>query len=452
MPSTLLNIFIVEDDPWYGQILMHYLGLNPEYVVSLFETGEDLLKNLYLKPDIVCMDFGLPDITGGELLSKLKQKLPDLPIIVVSAQEDIHVAVALIKDGARDYIVKNDHAKEQLWKAILHIKENLNLKSEVQELKSQLLDKYNFEKTIIGQSKAVKQTFRLLNKAINSQINVSLYGETGTGKEVYAKAIHFNSERKHKPFVAINMSAIPSELLESELFGHEKGSFTGATQTKIGKFEEANGGTLFLDEIAEMDFNLQSKVLRVLQEREIARVGGSKAIKLDFRLIIATHKNLVEEVKNNQFREDLFYRIAGLYIALPPLRSRENDVLLLAKYFIDEYVKKNKLKPIALSEEAKVKLKKHIWPGNVRELKSTIDLACVMCENNQITDADLSFHEISPTAPYELGEKTMDMYEIEIIEHYLQKFKHDVLLCAKALDMSKSKIYNLIKSGKIKNK
>lgn len=265
----------------------------------------------------------------------------------------------MLKTGAKDYIIKDDHTKEQLWKSIIHIRENLNLRQEVEELKEQLGQKYSFENSIIGQSDAIKKTFNLLQKAVNSNINVSITGETGTGKEVFAKAIHFNSERMKKPFVAVNMGAIPKELAESELFGHEKGAFTGAVGTKIGKFEEAEGGTLFLDEIGELDLTLQSKLLRVVQEREVVRVGGNKPIKVNIRLVTATHKNLADEVKAGRFREDLFFRTVGLPIELPPLRDRGNDVIILAKYFIDEFAKNNKSKPLSLSETAKTKLRKY---------------------------------------------------------------------------------------------
>ena len=289
-----LKIFIVEDDPWYGQMLKYHLGMNPDYELELFNTGKELLDNLYKKPDLICMDFGLPDVSGDKLLKEINVRYKQLPVIVISAQEEINVAVALLKSGATDYIIKDEHAKDHLWKSILQIKEKLVLRQEVEELKEQLGQKFSFEKTILGQSEAIQKTFGLLQKAITSNINVSLTGETGTGKEVFAKAIHYNGERKKKPFVAVNMGAIPKELAESELFGHEKGAFTGSVGTKIGKFEEANGGTLFLDEIGEMDLSLQSKILRAIQEREIVRVGGNKPIKVDLRLITATHKNLSE--------------------------------------------------------------------------------------------------------------------------------------------------------------
>lgn len=449
MKKGSFKIYLVEDDPWYGQVLMHHLCLNPDYEVVLFTSGRELLNNLYKNPDLVCMDFGLPDTKGDTLLKEIKNRNKYLPVVVISGQEEISVAVELLKMGANDYIIKDDHTEDRLWKSIINIRENLSLRQEVEDLKEQLGQKFSFENTIIGQSEAVKKTFNLLQKAIKSNINVSLTGETGTGKEVYAKAIHFNSDRKKKPFVAVNMGAIPKELVESELFGHEKGAFTGASGVKIGKFEEAQGGTLFLDEIGELDLALQSKLLRVIQEREVVKVGGNKASKIDIRLITATHKNMAEEVKNGRFREDLFFRIVGLPIELPPLRNRDNDVIILAKHFIDDYAKTNKLKPLQLHESAKVKLKKYSWPGNVRELKAVIDLACVMTDEHEIKADDLTFYEIGDNKPYSSHEMTLKQYEIEIITHFLRKYDENVLLVAEKLDIGKSKIYNLIKSKEI---
>jgi DNA-binding NtrC family response regulator len=446
------KIHIVEDDPWYGQILQYHLSLNPDYEIELFTTGKEALNNLYKKPDLICIDFGLPDISGDKLLQAIKARDKNLSVIVISAQEEISVAVALLKAGVRDYIIKGDHTKDQLWKSIIHIRENLNLRQEVAELKEQLGQKFSFENSIIGQSESIKRTFTLLQKAVDSNINVSITGETGTGKEVYAKAIHFNSERKKKPFVAINMGAIPKELAESELFGHEKGAFTGAAATKIGKFEEAQGGTLFLDEIGELDLALQSKLLRVIQEREVVRVGGNKPIKVEFRLISATHKNMAEGVKAGRFREDLFFRIVGLPIELPPLRERGNDVIILAKYFVDEFAKANKTKPFSISDAAKAKLRRYEWPGNVRELKAVLDLACVMSNNHEIAEQDLTFYEIGHVKPYSSSDKTLKEYEIEIIETYLKKYDGNVVFVAEKLDIGKSKIYNMLKSGSIKLK
>jgi two-component system response regulator AtoC len=443
------KIFIVEDDPWYGQVLMHHLGLNPDYDVKLYTSASELLSHLYEQPDLVCMDFGLPDMKGDILLKEIQNRQKQLPVIVISAQEEISVAVNLLKAGARDYIIKDAHSKDMLWRSVINIRENLTLKKEVEELKGQLEAKYSFEKSIIGQSESIKRTFVLLQKAIQSEINVSLTGETGTGKEVYAKAIHYNSDRRKKPFVAVNMAAIPAELAESELFGHEKGAFTGAIQTKKGKFEEAEGGTLFMDEIGDLNPALQSKLLRVLQEREIVRIGGNKAINVNIRLIIATHKNLVEEVKSGRFREDLFFRIAGLPIELPPLRNRQNDVLILARHFIDENASQNKTKALSLAEDAKSKLLKYSWPGNVRELKAAIELACVMCDGKTIKADDLTFYDFSTEKPYSGTEKTLKEYEIEIITYFLEKYERNVAEVCEKLDLGKTKVYQMIKNGEI---
>lgn len=444
-----LKIFLVEDDPFFGELLKYHLSLNPDYQVQVFTTGKDCLKNLINKPDIISIDFGLPDIGGDQLLKKIQEHDSSIPVIVISGQEDVSVAVNFLKAGARDYIIKDENTKEMLWNSILKLRENISLKKEVEVLKEQLEQKYSFEKTIIGQSDALKKSFSLIEKAIRSNINVSITGETGTGKEVVAKAIHFNSDRKKKPFVAVNMAAIPAELIESELFGHEKGAFTGANAQRTGKFEEANGGTIFLDEIAELDLNLQSKILRVLQEREIIRVGGNQSTKVDIRIITATHKNLAEEVKQGRFREDLFYRIIGLPIELPPLRERGNDILILAKHFITEYAKDNKLKTLTLSPTAKDKLLKYNYPGNVRELKSVIDLACVMSDGQEIQEDDIRFNSIKNNTPINSEEKSLKAYTNEIITFYLKKYNQDVLEVAKRLDIGKSTIYNLLQKKEI---
>ena len=445
----LFSIFIVEDDPWYGQLLRHHLSLNPDYDIKLFTTAKDCLSSLHLLPDVICMDFGLPDMTGDKLLAKIKEINNQIPVVIISGQEEIAVAVDLLKAGARDYIIKDDHAKDLIWRSIINIRENVHLKQEVEALKVQLETKYNFEKTIIGQSEALKKAFRLIEKAIHSNINVSITGETGTGKEVVAKAIHYNSERRKKSFVAVNMAAIPKELIESELFGHEKGAFTGAINQKKGKFEEADGGTLFLDEIGELELNLQSKILRAIQERELTRVGGNTNVKFDVRLITATHKNLSDEVKKGNFREDLYFRILGLPIELPPLRERGQDPLILAKHFIEEYAKDNKVKAPILSTAAKDKLLKYQFPGNVRELKAMMDLACVMCDGKEIMEDDINFQNFKDDNHFMNYEKTMKEYTADIIAFFLKKYDNNVVLTEEKLDIGKYTIYNMIKSGEI---
>jgi DNA-binding NtrC family response regulator len=449
----IFKIFIVEDDYWYGELLKYHLSANPDYEVHLFDTAKGCLDHLHLRPDVVSIDFNLPDMRGEELLKRIQSVNNKLPVIVISAQEDIAVALALLKKGAYDYIIKDDNAKDTLWNTLLRIRETAALKQEVDQLKAQLAERFDFEKTIIGQSPALKKSFILIEKAIRNNINVSVTGETGTGKEVVAKAIHYNSERCKKPFVAVNMAAIPRDLMESELFGYEKGAFTGAITRKAGKFEEADGGTIFLDEIAELDLNLQSKLLRVLQEREVTRIGSNTSTKFDARLIIATHRQLLEEVKKGTFREDLYYRVIGLPIELPPLRERAGDTLILAHHFIELFAKDNRMKPPTLSESAKSKLMSYNYPGNVRELKAIVDLSCVMCDGREIKAEDITFAAVRGEEAFTAVEKTLKAYNADIISFFLKKYNNNVVEVADRLDIGKSTIYNLINAGYIdKNK
>lgn len=443
------SIFIVEDDPWYGEILTYHLGLNPDYKVTRFETAKACLAKMHLNPDLVTIDFSLPDMDGDELYKKIKQVSPDVPVIVISSQEEVAVAVNLFKMGVTDYLIKDETTKDLLWNSIIRIRENQTLKKEVEHLKEELGQKFSFDKSIVGQSDKLKKVFTMMEKAIKTNINISITGETGTGKEVVAKAIHYNSDRKKKNFVAVNMAAIPRELTESELFGYEKGAFTGAVSRKLGKFEEANGGTIFLDEIAEMDLSLQSKMLRVLQEREVVRVGGNESVKLDVRLIVATHKDLAEEVRKGNFREDLYFRIMGMPIELPPLRERGNDILLLAKYFADNFSKENKMDTISFSKDAKEKLTNYFYPGNVRELKAIVELAAVMCEANEIKADDITFAPIGRDEVFITEKKTLRQHTCDIIKYYLKQNDNDVILTAEKLDIGKSTIYKMIKEGEI---
>lgn len=443
------RIFIVEEDPWYGEILEYHLSLNPDHEIYRYTTGKDCMANLSKKPALISIDYSLPDTNGMELLKKIKQFNPDIPVVIISGQEDVATAVDLLKKGASDYFIKDDNTKELLWNAVGRIKERKLLVKEVEDLKEELGQKYDFEKAIKGNSPPLLKIFTLLEKASRTNINVSITGETGTGKEVIAKAIHYNSERKKKPFVAVNMAAIPRELIESELFGHEKGAFTGAMARKTGKFEEANKGTIFLDEIAELDLSLQSKILRVLQERELIRVGGNEKVNLDCRLIVATHKNLADEVRKGNFREDLFYRIMGLPIDLPPLRDRGNDILLLAKFFLEEFCKSNKLSLVGISPAAKDKLMKYNYPGNVRELKAIIDLAAVMCDGQNIKDDDIYFATVKNGDISVDQEKTLKDYTIDIISHFLKKYDNNVIKVAEKLDIGKSTIYKMVQNKEL---
>jgi len=443
------KIFIVEDDPLYGEMLKYHLSLNPDNEVFKFETGADCLKNLYQGPSLISLDYSLPDMSGFDVIKKVKEFNQDIPIVIVSGQEDVATAVRLLKDGAYDYFVKDEDTKARLWNTLKNIKERLELKEEINSLKEEIGKKYEFKKIIKGNSLAIKQIFQLIEKATFTNITVSLYGETGTGKELVAKAIHYNSTRSKYSFVPINVTAIPHDLIESEFFGHEKGSFTGANSRKIGKFELANRGTIFLDEIGEMDLNMQAKLLRVIQEKELTRVGGNKAIKFDARVIVATNRNLAKEVQKGNFREDLYYRLLGLPIEIPPLRFRGNDILILAKHFVDEFCKENKMNRMEISSRAQEKLLKYPFPGNVRELKAVMELACVLTNSQNIDEEHITFNSTNAKSDFLLEEDTLEGYVKKIVKFYLQKYNNNVMVVAKKLDIGKSTIYRMLKNNEI---
>ncbi|GIL24440.1 MAG: acetoacetate metabolism regulatory protein AtoC [Bacteroidota bacterium] len=438
-------LFVVEDDPAYTKFLKYVMGLNPDLEPVFFTSGKECIAQLHKKPSIITLDYSLPDMEGEKVLKSIREFDPDISVIIVSAQEKIGTAVELLKAGAFDYISKDEDAKDRILNSIKNARNKTSLIREIDRLKHEITTKYEFEKSIIGTSQAIKNVFDLIEKAVKTQITVSVTGETGTGKELIAKAIHYNSKRKNKPLVAVNVAAIPKELIESELFGHEKGAFTGAASRRIGKFEEAEGGTIFLDEIGEMDLSLQSKLLRVLQEKELTRIGGNQVIKLDVRVIVATHRNLQEEVRAGRFREDLYYRLLGLPIHLPALRERGRDVLLLARHFLDQFAKDNDLKKIKLSTGAQDKLLQYPFPGNVRELKSVIELAAVMANENEIQEKDITFTTPLRDDSLLLKEMTLQEYTYRIIRNYLNKYNNNVLEVARILDIGKSSIYRYLK-------
>jgi DNA-binding NtrC family response regulator len=444
-----LKVFIVEDDKLYGDLLRYHLSLNPDNEVFLFRSGQECLDNLYLNPDFISLDYSLPDMSGMDILQKIREYNPKLPVVIVSGQEDIETAIKLLKEGAYDYFVKEEDTKNRLWNALKKVRENLELKQEINILKDEIGKKYEFRSIIKGNSHAITEIFNLIDKATKTNIVVSLFGETGTGKDLVAKAIHYNSSRREGPFVPVNVSAIPRDLIESEFFGHEKGAFTGANTRKKGKFEQANNGTIFLDEVAEMDQSMQTKLLRVLQEKELTRVGGNDIIKFDARVIVATNKNLAEEVKKGTFREDLYYRLLGLPIELPPLRSRGNDILILARFFLDEFCKENGLESKSISKGAQEKLMHHTFPGNVRELKAIMDLSAVMSNKSVIEEQDISFTQTSFTNSLLNGEDTLAGYNKKILSHYLNKYNKNVAVVAEKLDIGKSTIYRMIKENSL---
>ena len=451
MKPVSIRIFIVEDDLLYSSILAHYLSLNPDYQVKKFSSASEFLKSLHEKPDVITLDYSLPDAKGDELIAQIKEISPDSKIIIVSGQDNIKVAIELLKKGAHDYIVKDEETQDRLWITMQNLLENIGLKKEIENLQQEVTKKYHFQKAIVGNSTAIKQVFTLMERAVRTSITVSIYGETGTGKELVAKSIHYNSPRKNKPFIPVNVAAIPAELLESELFGHEKGAFTGAISQRLGKFEEADRGTLFLDEIGEMDISLQAKLLRVLQEKEVTRVGSNKIIPIDVRIIVATNKNLMDQVKKGRFREDLYYRLLGLPIALPPLRERENDILLIARAVIEEFCRDNKLPQKNISLEAKKALIHYAYPGNIRELKSVVELACVLSDGEEILPEHLQLSAAETSVMGQLNEQyTLQQFTTQLIQHYLDKNQNDVLKVARLLDIGKSTIYRMINNSELK--
>lgn len=442
------SIFVVEDDEWYRELLTHNLSLNPDYDIRKFDSGRSFLEKLTNNPDVVTLDYRLPDMEGEEVLKKIKDFNPSIEVIIISEQEKIETAVNLLNLGAYDYIVKSRDIRDKLLNTVNNIRKQSHLKEKVATLQQEVQKKYSFANSLIGSSDSIKKVFSLLEKAISNNISVIITGETGTGKEVAAKAIHYNSHRKTHSFVPVNVAAIPKDLIESELFGHEKGAFTGANFRRIGKFEEADKGTLFLDEIGEMDLTLQAKLLRALQEKEITRIGSNKIVKTDCRIIVATNKNLLQEVKNGRFREDLYYRLYGLTIEMPPLRNRNKDIIILAKYFIDNFCRENKQESPVLSNKAQKKLLNYSFPGNVRELKSVVELATVMSNNGEITEDDINFSNNEELYDPPISGMTLKEHTNRIIKLYLKKHENNIKDAAKELDIGYSTIYRVLKHDK----
>ncbi|MDO7844832.1 sigma-54 dependent transcriptional regulator [Hymenobacter sp. M29] len=444
MTSTLpFRIFVIEDNEWYGELLVYRLSQNPNHSVQRFTTARACLDHLDEKPDFITLDYSLPDAKGEQVLRQIKERLPGTEVLVVSGQEDVGTAVSMLRQGAYDYLVKDENTLDRLWNIVGKVEQQARLRRENSQLRQQIGARYGAGQAILGEHASIQQVHTLIAKAARTTITVSVSGETGTGKELVAKAIHFQSTRAALPFVAVNMAAIPRELVESELFGHEKGAFTGAVARRVGRLEEANGGTLFLDEIADLDLSLQAKLLRVLQEREVTRVGGNQAVAFDVRLIVATHRDLLAEVQAGRFREDLYYRLLGLPIALPPLRLRGNDVLLLAEVFVRDFCAQNNLPPRLLTDGARDCLKAHPFPGNVRELKAVVELATVLADGELIEGDDLPLRAgrttIGPGSQLSLREQTT-----AIVQNCLDEMEGDVLAVAARLRIGKSTIYRMI--------
>ncbi len=403
MPMRL-NIFVVDDDPDYGELLRYHLKRHADVAIRLFTTGEEAVAHLDEEPDLVLCDVVMPGQGGLETLRRIKAQRPELPVVMVSAQAAVSVALEAMKLGAYDYVTKGHDDTVKLQSIVAHVAERLRLTRELATLRDQLPAMRGL-RGIIGESAAMARVFRLVQKALRGDLTVAIQGESGTGKELVAEAIHYNSKRRRQPFVVVNCAAIPRELMESEFFGHEKGSFTGAHARKAGKFEQADGGTIFLDEIGELDLGLQAKLLRVLQNQEVQRVGGAETIKVDVRILSATNRNVAEMIREGRFREDLYYRLFQFPIKLPPLRERDQDALLLADHFRKAFLAKHPdVEPRPFSAATRRYILRYPWPGNVRELKNAVERALLISDFPEITPADLMLEEIAPFAVKEVSE------------------------------------------------
>lgn len=373
--TKVASILAVDDETDFTDTLSSILT-KQEYSVDTSCSGYEALQMLSIRPyDLVLLDLTMPLISGIDTLKRIQKIDPGLPVIILTGDSRVGTVVDAMKLGAYDFFSK-PLDWEKLEIAIKNALITKELRGEVfrlkGQLKSQLKSKYSFER-IIGNSKTMQEVFRSLERVIETNVTVSIQGESGTGKELLARSIHFNGRRKQKPFVAVNCAAIPESLLESEFFGHEKGAFTGAIARRVGKFEQADGGTIFLDEIGDMPYSTQVKILRVLQERRFQRVGGTETVEVDVRVISATNKNLEEEMKQGNFREDLYYRINVYPIFVPPLRRRREDIPALAAFFLEKFNKEYHRKIKAILPQTLDYLMNYEWPGNVRELENILE-------------------------------------------------------------------------------
>ncbi|MGI6718148.1 MAG: sigma-54-dependent transcriptional regulator [Bacteroidales bacterium] len=376
------KILVIDDEAVIRRTLKEILEFE-KYSVDVVENGVkglELVKKIHY--DLILCDVKMPGIDGIEFLTE-SMTITDSPIVMISGHGNIETVVEAIKLGAYDYIAK----PLDLNRLLITVRNAIDKKSLVAETKI-LKQKVSSKNVIIGESKEIKEVFSIIDKVSDTDAKVLITGENGTGKELVARQIYEKSSRNKKPFIEVNCAAIPSELIESQLFGHEKGAFTSAVKMRKGDFELAHEGTLFLDEIGDMSLSAQAKVLRALQENKITRVGGGKEINVDVRVIAATNKNLKEEIEKGNFREDLFHRISVIIIKVPPLRDRKDDIPLLVDYFLEDLSKKMGKKPISFSKKAIEKLQEIPWRGNVRELRNVVERLSILCDG-EVTPAEI---------------------------------------------------------------
>jgi len=446
------QVFIVDDEQSIAKLLSFWVKDKWGYEVEIFSNSESMLKKINSKPDLILLDIMLPGLDGIETLRRVKQIDEHLPVIMLSAQGRIDVAVDAIKYGAYDYFSKPiDQQKLEL--ALKNAIRNYDLVKEIQNLKENVKKEYSFDNIISADGK-MQDVFKLVSKVLDNDITVLIYGESGTGKELIARAIHYNGKRKDKPFVVVNCASIPRELLESELFGHEKGSFTGAHQRKLGKFELAKDGTIFLDEVGELEMLLQAKLLRVIQQKEFERVGGTELIKTNVRIISATNRDLKHAVEEKQFREDLFYRLNSFPISIPPIRQRRADILVLAEYFLEEFNKKLQRNVKGFTKKALKLIYEYDWPGNVREMENTIERCLIISEKNQLDVDDLPQHIRAADPSVSADQQSVMFTDDNIvpfekikeksIRHALKVTGGNIVEAARKLQLGRATIYRLM--------
>lgn len=447
------KILIVDDQQGMRQLMQKVINSSGKEC-STAKSGEEALELLEKKRfDLVVSDIKMPTMDGIELLRRIKERSADMPVILITAYASLDSTISAVREGASDYIVK-PFTNDQLLISIEKALRMSSLEEDNRIMREQLHSDYGFE-NIIGVSRPMQEIFDVIERVSGSSASVLITGETGTGKEVVAKAIHYSGPRKDKPFIAVSCAALPETLLESELFGHEKGAFTDAIASKKGRFELANGGTLFLDEIGEVSPSMQIKLLRVLQEEEFERIGGTETIKVDVRIIAASNKDLVTGAKEGRFREDLYYRINVVPLSIPPLRERLEDVPLLIEHFLNKckFCVENKQKK-SISPEAIKALESYDWPGNVRELENTIERASVLSKSDIITIDDLPQGIVSSFTegefpvvglPIELAEESMRRsYIVKTI-----KTIKDPQKAAEVLRMKEKDLKDLVKNLEI---
>jgi two-component system, NtrC family, response regulator HydG len=382
-----LRVLVVDDEPAARSALRDLL--KPQgYEVEVAADGAAALEKIgEHPPDLVVTDLDMPNMGGMELIAALRERDLKLPVIVVTSAAELRSAVAAMQAGAFDYIAKPVDFDELLL-SIGRAIEQRDLRFENENLRRQIREQYGEGlQGLLGVSPAMQNVYRVAKQVAPSRATVLITGESGTGKGELARAIHAMSPRRDKPFVAVHCASLAESLLESELFGHEKGSFTGAERRRIGRFEQADGGTLFLDEIGEIPASIQVKLLTVLQERKFERVGGNEPVKVDVRIVAATHRDLAADVAAGRFREDLYYRLNVVSVEMPPLRLRGSDILALAEHFLRRFAEENGKAILGFTERARTKLRSHGWPGNVRELENAVERAVVLCEGTQVDEA-----------------------------------------------------------------